>query len=82
MPQPPALTDAPRKPANLSLDQSLMAEARALGINLSRAAEAGLRHAVREAQAEQWRRENAAALAASNEWVEEHGLPLARYRPF
>lgn len=71
-----------RKPANLSLDQSLLAEARALGINLSRAAEAGLRQAVREAQAEQWRRDNANALAASNAWVQDNDLPLARHRLF
>lgn len=75
-------TDTARKPANLSLDTSLLAEARALGINLSRAAEAGLRQAVRDAQTEQWRRDNAGALAASNAWVEENDLPLARHRPF
>lgn len=71
-----------RRAANLSLDQSLLSDARALGINLSRAAEAGLRQAVHEARAERWRQENAAALAASNAWVDEKGLPLAAYRPF
>ncbi|MTH79951.1 type II toxin-antitoxin system CcdA family antitoxin [Paracoccus aestuariivivens] len=79
---PPIQTDGVRKPANLSLDQTLLAEARALNINLSRAAEAGLREAVRQAQAERWRRENATAMAASNAWVEENGLPLERYKPF
>ncbi|MDS9470173.1 type II toxin-antitoxin system CcdA family antitoxin [Paracoccus sp. MBLB3053] len=79
---PPIQTDGVRKPANLSLDQTLLAEARALNINLSRAAEAGLRQAVRHAQAERWQRENATALAASNAWVEENGLPLERYKPF
>ena len=49
---------------------------------LSRAAEAGLRQAVHEARAERWRQENAEALAASNAWVDEKGLPLAAYRPF
>ena len=71
-----------RRAANLSLDQSLLSDARALGINLSRAAEAGLRQAVHEARAERWRQENAEALAASNAWVDEKGLPLAAYRPF
>ncbi|MFT4013981.1 MAG: type II toxin-antitoxin system CcdA family antitoxin [Paracoccus sp. (in: a-proteobacteria)] len=78
---PPA-PESPRKPANLSLDPALLAQARALGINLSRAAEAGLRDAVRKAQSEEWRRDNAPALAASNAWVEENGLPLAPHRPF
>lgn len=71
-----------RRAANLSLDQTLLSDARALGINLSRAAEAGLRQAVDAARAERWRHENADALAASNSWVEEKGLPLTAYRPF
>jgi antitoxin CcdA len=71
-----------RKPANLSLDDALVQEARALNINLSRAAEAGLRRAVAEARAAEWLAENAAALESSNRFVLEHGLPLGRYRPF
>ena len=71
-----------RKPVNLSLDPALMAEARELGVNASRAAEAGLRSAVAAARAEAWRRDNAAALESSNAWVEANGLPLAPYRPF
>ncbi|MDF3607635.1 type II toxin-antitoxin system CcdA family antitoxin [Paracoccus sp. DMF-8] len=65
-----------RRAVNLTLDQSLLSDARALGISLSRAAEAGLRQAVHEARAERWRQENAAALAASNAWVDEKGPPL------
>lgn len=72
----------PKKPTNLSLDQGLLSEARAFGVNLSQAAEAGLRRAVREAKTEAWKRENAAALASSNDWVEQNGLPLEKYRPF
>ena len=71
-----------RKAANLSLDQALLQEAKAFGVNVSRAAEAGLRDAVREAKAAAWRRENADAIASSNAWVEANGLPLARCRPF
>jgi antitoxin CcdA len=73
---------APRKPTNLTLDSSLLTEARSLGVNLSQAAEAGLRRAVAEAKAQAWRRENAAALASSNAWAEAHGLPLETYRQF
>ena len=71
-----------KKPTNLTLDASLLADARSFGVNLSQAAEAGLRRAVAEARAEAWRRENAAALASSNAWVEAQGLPLDRYRQF
>lgn len=71
-----------KKPTNLSLDAQLLQEAREHGINLSGAAETGLRAAVAKARAEQWKRENAEAIASSNEWVEKNGLPLARYRQF
>lgn len=77
MPQSPA-----RKPTNLSLDRAILSEARTLGVNLSQAAEAGLRDAIRDAKAAAWTRENAQALASSNEWVDRHGLPLARHRLF
>lgn len=71
-----------RKPTNLTLDAALLDEARRLRLNLSQAAEAGLRAAVAEARDARWRAENAAALESSNAWVEANGLPLAAYRPF
>lgn len=73
---------ATKKPTNLTLDSSLLTEARSLGVNLSQAAETGLRRAVAEAKAEAWQRENVAALASSNSWAETHGLPLDKYRQF
>lgn len=73
---------SPRKATNLSLDADLIQEARSFGVNISQAAEAGVRRAVVEAKAEQWRRDNAEAIASSNRWVEANGLPLERYRPF
>ena len=72
----------PKKATNLTLDASLIEEARTIDVNLSRAAEEGLRVAVRQARGDRWRAENAEALASSNDWVEEHGLPLARHRAF
>lgn len=71
-----------RKPANLSLDSNLVSQARDLKINLSRAAEDGIERAVKAEQERLWRLENAEAIAASNKYVEEHGLPLAKYRQF
>lgn len=53
-----------------------MAKARALGINASQAAEAGLRQAVAQKLAEQWLSENAGALDAHNARVEKHGTLL------
>lgn len=72
----------PKKPTNLTLDQGLLSEARTFGVNLSQAAEAGLRLAVRDAKATAWKRENAKALETSNAWVESYGLPLEKYRAF
>lgn len=71
-----------RKPTNLSLDAHLLKQARSLGVNLSQAADAGLRHAIAKAQAERWQMENAEAVASSNVFVETHGLPLERFRQF
>lgn len=77
MPQSPV-----RKPTNLTLDSDLLSDAKALNVNLSRAAEEGVRAAVIRAREEQWRVENAAALESSNSFVDEHGLPFDRYRQF
>ena len=71
-----------RKAANLSIDADLLSEAKALSVNISRAAEAGIAEAVRKEKERLWREENREALESSNRWVEEHGLPLAKYRQF
>jgi antitoxin CcdA len=71
-----------KKSANLTLDSGLLEEARELGLNISAAAENGLRQAVAVARAVRWQTENAEALVSSNAWVQANGLPLARHRPF
>ena len=71
-----------RKAANLSIDADLLAAAKALSVNISRAAEHGIAEAVRKEQERLWREENRAALESWNAWVEENGLPLAKYRQF
>lgn len=71
-----------KKPTNLSLDQNLIKEARELGVNISQAAEGGVREAVSRAKAEQWKRENAEAIEFYNKYIEENGLPLEEYRTF
>jgi len=71
-----------RKPTNVTLDEVLLAEAKALRINISQAAEAGLARAVAERRAAQWLDENRGALDSSNSYVELHGLPLAQFRNF
>ena len=71
-----------RRSTSLTLDAALLAEARRLGVNVSRAAEAGVGEAVRAAQAEAWRAENAEAIADYNAGIAAGTLPLARHRKF
>jgi len=71
-----------RKAVNLSLDTGVVEAARDLGLNLSQICEEGLRAAIKIASEAQWREQNQLAIAAHNAWVEEHGLPLERYRMF
>jgi len=73
---------SPRKATNLTARPDLIAEARELGINLSDVLERGLVQAISEARAAIWLEENREALASSNAWVKEHGLPLAGKRLF
>ena len=73
---------AARKATNVTLDEALLLEAKALRINISQAAEAGLALAVAQRRAAQWLEENRGALDSSNAYVEQHGLPLAQFRTF
>ena len=73
---------AARRPTNISLPVSLLVEARALGINVSHAAEIGIAQEVARRRQQAWTEENREALESSNAYVEAHGLPLARYRNF
>lgn len=75
-------TAALRKATNVTLPETLLAEAKTLDINISKAAEAGLIQAVAERRAEVWRQQNQEAIASSNMYVEEHGLPLRALRMF
>ncbi len=73
---------ADRRSTSLTLDRDLLDEAKALGVNISRAAEAGVMAAVKAERARRWKVDNAEAVAAYNKWIEENGVPLARYRKF
>jgi antitoxin CcdA len=71
-----------RKSIRLSLDSDLISEARALKIDMSRAAEEGITKAIKAERERLWRLENADAIRFDNEYVAKHGLPLAKYRQF
>lgn len=67
---------------NLTLDAEVAQSARALGLNMSRLAEAAIAEATRVERNRQWRDANAVALQAYAQEVEEEGLPLSGYRSF
>lgn len=71
-----------RKATNITLAETLLSEAKALHINISQAAELGVAQAVAEKRAELWLLNNREAIESSNAYVDQHGLPLARYRGF
>jgi len=63
-----------KKPANLSVDQTLLERARSLTLNLSQVFETALAEAVRRAERDQWLERNRGALDAYNDHVEKHGV--------
>lgn len=71
-----------KKNTNLSLPGALVAEAKELGVNLSRAAARGLAEEIAEKRAAQWLEENREAIAQWNSHVATNGVPLARFRQF
>jgi antitoxin CcdA len=74
--------DGGKRPTNVSLGEALLAEAKALGVNVSRACERGLAEAVRAERAAQWQTRNAAGFEAWDTYIERNGVPLAQYLKF
>ena len=58
---------------NLSVDEKVLNEARALNLNLSRFVEEKLSEHTRRLRAQTWLEENQEAIKAYNERVERHG---------
>ena len=63
-----------KRATNVSINQGLLEEARALEINLSATLEKALEAEVRARKREKWLAENREAIAAYNAHVEEHGV--------
>jgi len=71
-----------RVKVNLTLDAEVAATARALGLNMSRLAEAAIVEAAKVERNRRWRAENQASIAAYADEVARNGLPLAQFRSF
>ncbi len=71
-----------RVKVNLTLDASVAETARALGLNMSRLAEAAISDAAKAERNRRWRIENQQALDTYAQEVEAEGLPLESFRSF
>jgi antitoxin CcdA len=71
-----------RAKVNLTLDREVAAEARELGLNMSRLAEEAIAGAVKAERNRRWKEQNRAAIDGYNAFVERHGVPFSEYRKF
>ena len=71
---------SPRQRVNLLLDREVVAEARELGINLSKVAGDALVAEIKREREQRWSEENRVWIDGFNRWVEKNGLPLERFR--
>jgi antitoxin CcdA len=71
-----------RRPTNVTLPVELVAEAKALQVNVFRACEIGLAQSVAEARRSRWLEENKDAMDAHNAMIERDGVILDEFRPF
>ncbi|MGL3608193.1 type II toxin-antitoxin system CcdA family antitoxin [Rhizobium sp. G187] len=67
---------------DLTVNDALIKEAQALGLDVSGAAEQGIARAIKAEKERRWKIENAEAIQADHDYVAKHGLPLAKYRMF
>ena len=71
-----------RVKVNLTLDADVAETARALGLNMSRLAEAAIVEASKAERNRRWREENSEAIDQYALEVEKEGLSLSRFRSF
>lgn len=62
-----------KRATNVSVRSDLLAAAREAGVNLSATLERALTEELAGVRRKQWREENREAIAAYNEYIEEHG---------
>ncbi|MGD9866212.1 MAG: type II toxin-antitoxin system CcdA family antitoxin [Pseudodonghicola sp.] len=69
-----------KRRTNVTIDAATLDAARELGLNVSAVSEAALIEAVRQARAASWAARNAEALAQRRAWLDDNGLPLAKWQ--
>jgi antitoxin CcdA len=76
------LINVTKKATNITLSSDVLAEAKALGINISQSCDQFLRELVRNERERRWQQDNADFIAAYNQTVADEGLPLDKWRSF
>ncbi|MET0745275.1 MAG: type II toxin-antitoxin system CcdA family antitoxin [Microvirga sp.] len=71
-----------RRATNVTLPTALVAEAKALHVNVSQACESGLARSVAQARRARWLDENRDAIDVHNAMMERDGLILDEFKPF
>jgi len=71
-----------KKATNLTLNTEVLAEAKKLGINISKACDAFLESLVRQEKGRLWKLENTKFISEYNQITDEEGLPLDKWRTF
>ena len=75
-------TSAPKKPTNLTVNSDLLQRTRELKINLSAILEKALISELARAEAERWAKDNANAIKAYNDFIDENGCFGDEFRSF
>ncbi len=77
-----ALVKPPKKATNITLSAEVLAEAKAMGINISQACDQFLRELVSSERGRRWQEDHVEFVAAYNKTVATEGLPLEQWRSF
>lgn len=76
----PAGVSPRRRAVNLTVDEDVLARAKALKINLSLTLERELKKQIRERETADFRNRHAQAVASHNRFIEENGIWSEKYR--
>jgi len=70
----------PKRATNVSVDAEILAEAKAMKINLSQTLEDELRKRVQDERVKRFQEEHREAMESHNRFIEKHGIWSKKYR--
>ena len=71
-----------RTKVNLTLDAEHVAQAKEMGVNMSRVADEAIAKAAKAERERRWKEEHKEAFRQYNERIEREGVPLSEFRKF